>query len=179
MIRNVFSAAVLTLFLLSGSAAPVLAQGGMAQPVANPDRPIQTVSVNPIGVMFGIFSAEYERVFSSNATIGVSGSYWSTGDVNPISYFSLDAKYRRYLSGTALEGFYLGGSAGVSAFTATETVPALTTGVEVGYGWLLGAEPQFTVGLGVGAKRLIPIGANTTDATLTYPTARLSVGYAF
>lgn len=45
--------------------------------------------------------------------------------------------------------------------------------------WLLGASKAFYVGLGLGAKRLFVDEKEVADVSGGYPTARVSVGFAF
>jgi hypothetical protein len=48
------------------------------------------------------------------------------------------------------------------------------------YNWLVGAQKSFYVGLGAGAKRVFISDKDVSDnATVMYPTARISVGWAF
>lgn len=148
----------------------------------------QMVSVNPLGLMFGVASADYERVESASSTIGGDASLYSNGDFN---YFSADAKYRYYLNGTALRGFSMAGSLGlthigVSGYTCDFTCGTTTSsgnavgfGVDLSYQWLLGARSNVGVNLGLGAKKLFVIGTEVAGASLTLPTGRLGIGYGF
>ena len=55
-----------------------------------------------------------------------------------------------------------------------------TVGAMVDYGWLLGGDRRLYVGAGFGAKALFADDERFSDDFLDrYPTARLSVGYAF
>ena len=49
------------------------------------------------------------------------------------------------------------------------------------YQWLMGAKKSFALALGGGAKALIVNEDQVTNSTFTahYPTARVSIGYAF
>jgi hypothetical protein len=108
----------------------------------------------------------------------VSGS-WISFDEGDEKYRSLNAFYRYYPQGAALTGFYFGGRAGgYSVSDSNEDNTVFGFGLEVGYNWLLGANRNFYIGLGIGAIRLV--GADLEDASATIPTLRLlNIGWAF
>jgi hypothetical protein len=149
----------------------------------------QVLSIQPLSLVFGFYSGEYERAASKAVTWGLGANYWSIGDSDDeVSYTSTEFKLRYYPEGQALRGFSFGGSAGLSSVKGasgssgvrkTETVPSL--GVLLEYQWLMGEKKNFSVALGAGAKALF-IGAdeyNSSDFTAKYPTARISVGLAW
>jgi len=144
------------------------------------------ISIQPINAMLTVYAGEAELAMSRSTTIGIGGTYWSPdvidGDFN---YLSGDLKVRYYPEGRALQGFSFGGSVGVTHLSATDNSSAGSAsgpsiGVMLDYNWLLGAEKAFYVGLGLGAKTLFISDKSVADeATLHYPTMRLSVGWAF
>ena len=146
------------------------------------------ISIQPISAMLTVYAGEAELAMSRSATIGVGATYWSPdvidGDFN---YLSGDLKVRYYPEGRAFQGFSFGGSVGVTHLSATDNSSSGTgsaTGPSIGvmldYNWLLGAEKAFYIGLGLGAKTLFISDKSVADqATLHYPTMRLSVGWAF
>lgn len=159
-----------------------------------PVAPKQAISINPLGVVFRVYSGELERSVAPGLTLGAASSYWGAGadfddDASgDVSYLSFDGKLRYYPGGTSLQGFSLGGSLGYTALSGSLTdadgrstgrANSLSAGVALDYNWLLGDSKRFLVGTGIGAKRLFPIGVETDGLSIAYPTARLAVGYAF
>lgn len=151
------------------------------------------VSVNPLAIIFGLYGAEYERGVGRTTSLGVLGSHWSTdrestfGGRN-VSYTSFELKGRIYPNARLFQGFSFAATSGVVLLREDNsymgdndrnTATAISVGFELGYSWLLGDESNFFVGTGIGAKRLGVVGGDVIDASLAYPTVRLSVGYAF
>jgi hypothetical protein len=156
--------------------APLASAAGQSE--ARPN----VFTVQPLNAVFQFYSAEYERAATKAVTWGLGGNY-STGIFDgDLTYASGEFKMRYYPAGTALQGFSVGGAAGytrVSDGTSSAGGPSL--GVLLEYQWLLGERKNFAVALGVGAKALLieseSIGGN--DVTARYPTARISVGWAY
>ncbi len=93
---------------------------------------------------------------------------------------------RFYPEGHPLQGFSFGGQVGYTSISdrgtggsSTSTAHGATIGVALDYNWLLGASKAFYVGLGIGAKKIFANSNDIGNATLAYPTARISIGYAF
>jgi hypothetical protein len=150
--------------------------------------PRNVLSIQPINAVFTDYSAEYERATGNAVTLGVGGTFFNIGDgVDEITYKSADVKLRYYPNGTALMGFSFGGTAGFSSvsgkdFDGTdESASGPSLGVLLEYQWLLGVQRNFSVALGLGAKAVfVKDNAFTSDNFLArYPTARVSVGFAF
>ncbi|HEX2716658.1 MAG TPA: DUF3575 domain-containing protein [Gemmatimonadaceae bacterium] len=155
------------------------------------------LSIQPLAAMFTVYAGELEHRLGTASTIGLGASYWSHGDTNKDGssgkYASGDLKLKYYPQGHALEGFSVGGQVGYTSLTGTETtingsttttqketLSGPTVGISLDYNWLLGATKGFYIGLGAGAKKLfIKDSAILTDVIATYPTARLSIGFAF
>ncbi len=158
------------------------------------------LTLQPVSVILGLYSAEYEHVTSPSTTVGVGGSYFNgfPGDnSNTFKYLSSEAKVRYYPGARPFQGFSFGGTLGFVRVSDTSTrydingLPTGSTsesqsgvkaGFELDYGWLLGAQQKFVVALGAGAKRLFikdfsSNGGN--NVTAAYPTLRISVGFAF
>ena len=149
--------------------------------------PRNVISIQPLSAMLTVYAVEFERAASSSLTWGVGATYWDAGeDGDELSYGSADLKMR-YYPGAALHGFSFGGSLGYASVSATstegidESVSGLSVGVLLEYQWLLGAKRNFSVSLGGGAKALMVRDdeVSSSDFTARYPTARLSIGYAF
>jgi hypothetical protein len=159
-----------------------------AQAATAPKRTV--ISFQPLNAIFSVYSAEIEHAVSSSATIGVGGSYWSyNDDLGDTKYTSGDVKVRFYPEGHPLQGFSFGGQVGYTSVSdntsdsfggsSKSTAHGATIGVALDYNWLLGASKATYVGLGVGAKKIFANSNDIGDATLAYPTARISIGYAF
>lgn len=145
------------------------------------------LSIQPISAMLEVFAGEAEIAMSRSATIGFGGTYWGPYITsNDFTYVSGDVKVRYYPDAKPFEGFSFGASLGIthvsddnqSSGGASATGPAL--GVMLDYNWLLGETKRFSVAMGLGAKTLFISDKTLADnATVRYPTARLSVGWAF
>jgi hypothetical protein len=138
--------------------------------------------------MLTVYAGEGEVAMSRSTTLGVGATYWSPDVIDgEFGYLSGDVKLRYYPEGKAFQGFSFGGSVGVTHLSATDnsnsssdSATGASIGVLLDYGWLLGEQKSFYVGLGLGAKTLFISDQSVADhATLHYPTARLSVGWAF
>jgi hypothetical protein len=160
-----------------------------AAPAQQQVAPRNVISVQPINAVFEVYSVEYEHRLASAATLGVGGTYWNPGDeFDNLTYASGDIKLRYYPSGTALMGFAFGASLGFTKVSSTnnfdgseESTSGPAFGVLLEYQWLLGVKRNFVVALGVGAKALMvkEEDISSGDFTARYPTARVSVGFAF
>ena len=159
-----------------------------AQTATPPKRTV--ISFQPLNAMFSVYTAEIEHAVSTSVTLGVGGSYWSyNDDIGDTKYTSGDVKVRFYPEGHPLQGFSFGGQVGYTSVSdnttdtfggsSKSTSNGPTLGVALDYNWLLGASKATYVGLGVGAKKIFANSDDLGDATLTYPTLRISIGYAF
>jgi uncharacterized protein DUF3575 len=149
------------------------------------------LSIQPLSAVFGVYSAEVEHAVSPTVTLGVGASYWNfDDDFSKTTYTSGDVKLRYYPEAKPFRGFSLGGQVGYTSlsdktdedvFGGSDETKASgpTIGVALDYGWLLGATRSFYVGLGLGAKKIFAKDDDFGDAKFSYPTARISIGYAF
>ena len=150
-------------------------------------RPSNVLSVQPLTAMLTVYAAEYERRTGSALTLGIGGTYWDIGD-DDLRYTSGDLKLRYYPQGTALQGFSFGGSVGYTRISAIdpfdgtdESANGPSFGVLLEYQWLMGASRSFALALGLGAKAVMvdEDEFSSDDFIARYPTARVSVGFAF
>jgi hypothetical protein len=143
-----------------------------------PVRQNQVLSTNPFLLLGEWANLEYERKVSPTTTMGIGGSLVSFDDGDD-RYQSLVGLVRHYPQGAPLTGFYFGGRLGVHAVSSDDDDGhAYGLGVDVGYSWLLGAERNFYIGLGIGATRLF--GGDMPDARVVIPSIRLlNVGFSF
>lgn len=164
--------------------------------VALPSAKNQVISIQPLTSMFTVYTGELERKLSASWTVGVGGTFWSkgvdAGDAGgaDAKYTSGDLKLRYYPGATPFDGFSFGGqvgytrvsgqaSDGASGESAEGSTSGPSVGVALDYNWLLGASRSFYVGMGMGAKALFIDRDAVDGTTVRYPTARVSIGYAF
>jgi hypothetical protein len=134
----------------------------------------QVISANPFGLLFGLFNAEYERRITEGSTAGLGGSFYLGGDED---YFNVDTFWRFYPSGRAFEDWAFGAKVGVTSVPGSGSFFGL--GFDVNRSWILGANDNFYVGVGIGLKRLFGPGAGDLGLQVI-PTIRLvNVGFAF
>lgn len=195
MTRRFYSAALLALFLGSSRLAAQQPSTGFEKPVTpmvrwnEKDVPLREnlLSVNPLGVVFEYFSAEFEHSTTRATSLAVSGSYMSPFD---ITYTSFDVIGRYYPAEQGLRGFAIGPTVGYTQVkdkntfacwdvcTPATTTHATTVGVQIDYSWILGPSQHFGIELGLGAKRLFYSGSSGGGSE-ALPTGRVSVGYSF
>lgn len=150
--------------------------------VAGPQRR-SVFSINPLGIPFEYFSAEFERSVTNLASLGVTGSWLDIGDGE---YTTAEVKLRFYPNEEWPNGFSLGLAGGVTRVSETQfqapdrTETRPTIAVIVDYNWLIGKSERILVGVGVGAKRILGAsGDDYNDVLIAYPTARFQVGLTF
>lgn len=139
------------------------------------------VSFQPINAVLESYQAEYERTLSPTVTAGIGGNLWNPGSSH---YRSGDLKLRYYPNARALQGFSFGVSGGYARIASDDSNDAIVHGATAGvlfeYNWLLGAEQNFHVGMGLGAKTIFGRHDDfISDVNWHYPTARISIGWAF
>jgi len=163
------------------AAPPIIAQP--TAPAATATPVTQIVSISPISLVFGVIGGEYERRISPTGALAGSANYLRQSG---ISYLSAEAKYRYYPQEKALEGFAVGLTTGLTRIATTDSFEdeeasgtAASLGFALDYQWLLGRKKNFAVTLGTGARRLFFLGTEVDGASLTLPTARISIGRGF
>jgi len=171
MMMVVVAAGVMTFVGTEGAEA-------QAEGTKVPVQKTQVLSANPFLLLGEWANLEYERKISTKTTMGVGGSLVTFNDGDE-SYKSLVGLVRYYPQGAPLTGFYFGGRLGVHVVSDDDDEGhAYGLGVDVGYSWLLGAERDFYIGLGIGATRLF--GGDMPDARVVIPSIRLvNVGFSF
>ena len=193
MLRSIRSLATIAAIVVAPAALRAqvtAAPSGVALPVAKK----QVISIQPLTAMFTLYSAEYERALSHSVTLGVAGTFLGVDEDDAdasLSYTSTDVKLRYYPGASPFQGFAFGVQGGYTRVAGRATNDATgesldasvggpSFGVALDYNWLLGASRTFYVGLGAGAKAaFIDDDKLDGDVTARYPTARISIGYAF
>jgi hypothetical protein len=160
-----------------------------------------TVSINPIALPFGWFSAEFEQAVGPGVTFGVGASYLASAfDENDDSRDAwVQGKLKYYPGEIALRGFSVGLTAGyhsarrndyyysccdvngnpLSESRVDQSEGAPTIGVVLDYNWLIGRSKRFLVGTGIGARRVLTNVDYDSPLAQVYPDGRLQLGFAF
>lgn len=151
----------------------------------------QVISGNPFGILYGMFTAEFERRINNSLTLAASGTYWEKlkkGD--DFRYNSVNLAMRFYPMENSLQGFAISPMIGIINFNekprpcgGTTSVSCdlkrttnATIGVQADYTWLMGPSRRFALGTGFGGRRVLgSTGGNTT----LVPSMRFNIGYAF
>lgn len=165
--------------LLAAAAGDLAAQARPSGSLRPSLPPIQVVSLNPIGLAAGLYSAEYEVAVARQLTVAGAASYVDFGNDD---ITTVDGRVRIYAN-EALDGFAFGLSAGLGRSRREDAPGSGSWGVVIGsmldYQWLLGPQRNFAVATGVGFKRFVTAEAQRENGANAWPTGRLSVGFAF
>lgn len=116
-----------------------------------------TITINPLGFSYGVFSVEYETEMGRGpTTLGVPVMYWSAeGTDYELTAMGLGAGVRYYFDGRAHDGFYVGGYGSWARLNGSSDGTDFTgnafglSGV-AGYKFLVGDGFVIDVGAGVG-----------------------------
>ena len=192
--KNIFLALGLAVLSIAGSTSEAAAQWTVppaARQTQIADRGKENVIfINPFGIVFGVFTAEYERKLNSSLSLAVAGTFWDKPTGIDSRYHGATAALRFYPMERVMNGFSISPLLGFVSFDE-EPKPCTvdqnnscnrkrTTngiyGVQVDYGWLLGPNQRFAVGTGLGVRRII---GSTGGDTRVIPSARFQIGYAF
>ena len=135
------------------------------------------VSTNPLGLAQRVINVSYERVLSPKLSI-VLDPRFMFGEATGVGFIG---EIRSYFSGTAPEGFFIGGS-GILASVSAGAVSgrAYGFGGDIGYKWI--SQNGFAIEAGLGLKFL-----SATASYLWYyatesgivATYLFGLGYAF
>ena len=139
----------------------------------------QTVTVNPFGLLFGVFNGVYEKSLGNQNSFLVSGSFLSwelLGD--KITGMGAGCGYRAYFGEEDFHGFFGQGTVGVSYVTAPEvSSTAFDVGALVGFKWLY--DHGFTVEAGAGAAMVFGELEGYDNFGGFAPALHLSLGYTW
>ena len=170
---------------LAAASLALAAAPAAAQQRPTPQLPfLQTISINPLAIPLGVFSAEYEVALPvSGLTAAVGGSYL-TFDRN---HRWIEGRLSYYPNEVALRGFALGLTLGAHRAerekgdrpTMRPSDGAATLGIMASYNHLIGREQRLVLGGGVGVKRVLQNAGGDSPLAQVYPDGRLLVGFAF
>ncbi len=184
------AAPLLALAALLG-AAPAAAQAPVLSPAPAPAQLpwLQTVSINPVGIIGGIFSAEYEVALPAPGfTVAAGGSIVSDAFLVDRNQRWISARVMYYPNEVSLRGFAIGVSLGAhGASRGGDDDPARVrrrdTGATLGlmgtYNYLVGRQQRLLFGGGVGLKRVLKDVKGDSPLNQVYPDGLLLIGFAF
>jgi hypothetical protein len=185
-------AAALAGALVTGAlaAAPAAAQQTLPPAPAPAQLPwLQTVSINPVGIVGGIFSAEYEVALPAPGfTVAAGGSIISDAFLVDRNQRWVSGRVMYYPQEVSLRGLAVGVSLGVhGASRGGDDDPArvrrrdtgATLGLVGSYNWLVGRQQRLLFGAGAGLKRVLKNVGDDSPLQQIYPDGRLLLGFAF
>ncbi len=148
------------------------------------------ITTNPIGLAFGNFNANYEKVLNSSSSLVFRGSYMYSLFGTEVSLGGLGFGYRYYFTHAKKEvpgGFYVNPLAtyavgSVKGDDNSRTgISTFALGAEIGYQWVW--QSGFALNLGLGPMYTFVSGfnnnQNTNLANGFVPGMTLAIGYAF
>ena len=151
---------------LALAAEPLAAQEGRPR-----DEPRNAIGVQPIGLLYNVFTLDYERLVGNGMSLGVGGSWYARGRVSPFwdenfqtgaRAVGVDAKWRYYLADTAFSGVALvlqAGSYGRREYARDDDRLAWRHSPTVGVGFEYTSRSRgqgaTAVTFGLGAKRTL------------------------
>jgi len=175
-------------------AASAAAQTFPPAPVQPPAPPpaqlpwLQTISINPLGIIGGIFSAEYEVALPEPGfSVAAGGSVVSDALVYNRNQRWISGRVMYYPQEVSLRGLAVGLTLGVHSAArrggdATD-VRGRDTGATLGlmgtYNWLIGRQQRLVIGTGAGLKRVLKDVRADSPLEQVYPDGRVLIGFAF
>jgi len=177
-------------FAVTGNAAPAKLSN-QSQTTLH-DRGMN-VRVNPLGLLVGTLSGDFDIKVSDRITIGPSLSYFSASMLfTKLTGFGIGARANIYLTGDAMtSSWILGPGIGFSAFSVDTgfekgSSSGLYLGTVVGYQWVFGN--GLNINLGAGANYYTQgstvVADNGTQIDVPFfhgiaPSGEVTIGYAF
>lgn len=170
-------------------AAP--AARGQVQPVPAPPPAqlpwIQAVSVNPVGIPFGVFSAEYEvALAATGVTAGVGGTVTANSFAFDRDDRWISGRVMYYPGEVALRGFAVGVTLGAHRAEREEDETdqrardaGATLGILGTYNYLVGRQQRLVLGAGLGFRRVLKTVRDDSPLRQAYPDGRVVLGFAF
>lgn len=182
---------VLTLALVPAEAAT---KKKVVKKKAAPTR-TKAVTVNPLGLMFGLGNAVYEQAVGDKNSFTAGLSFASYGsDINRLSLFGVTGSYRWWFDDAqkVMRGWYAGPELSINTVNwsfkllGTESNANATFfggGAQGGYQWIFNSAFTLNLGLSVGyaagSFSTNVVGAPTPGFGGSYVGGNLGLGYAF
>lgn len=93
------------------------------------------VKANPLGLVFGVVSVDYERALNDTQSISANANYL---DIAGTEAYGVGTEYRFYFSNEILKGWHLGPTAGYYSFKEDHKPRGhiYAIGAEGGYQWV-------------------------------------------
>lgn len=192
--------AIVALFLThvalgASKAAPAGAPPTVAVATELPARTMN-VRINPLGILVGSLSGDFDFRINEKFTLGPSISYMKASNIlTDLSGFGIGLRGNWYLTGDALtDSWYVGPMAGYaslsvsSPFLGTESTSrgAFYVGTLVGYQWVWKSGINLNLGLGAnfysGGDSVVASNGVSLDVPYFHgivPNGELTLGYAF
>lgn len=140
------------------------------------------ITINPIGFAAGLIGGEYEQATGKDMSVAVQGLYYGT-TVNGVRVTMLGggAGLRKYMSGRALHGFYVGADGTMARLSVTDGVQSgqiTMFGVNgtAGFKWISGNGFVFDLGATVGTVLSVSGSASTGESFSGSGVSQLGTG---
>jgi len=143
----------------------------------SPRWPKNTVTINPVMMLYGAFNFEYERAISERVSIVAGPTYWNGKFLDSrLEIWVVDLGARIFATGQAPEGLFV--SPRLSVFHGrvdgeSTDAPSFAGSILFGYSWLIGR--AFDLSLGVGGMFALLDEGEVRGA----PIFRTALGVAF
>ncbi len=141
------------------------------------------IKVNPIGMVFGVFNATYEKPLNEKSSISLGASFFNWSSIN-VSGLGVSSEYRFYFSNNseAPHGMFAAPVLEINSMSydgyngEKESLLAFGGGVKAGHQWLWDSGITLDLYFGYG---YMSAKFEHYDATGGYPMLGLAIGYAF
>lgn len=145
----------------------------------------QTVKLNPLGVVFGLYNASYESALSDKGSYQVGANFYSYKLFEQkTTGFGVEGGYRHYFR-EVLKGPYVFPRVGFAQNSTkvngeSASFSQANIGATIGWQWLFGSGFVFDLGVGYGYNFVIvKADSITNDYNRGLPRFGFSLGYAF
>jgi hypothetical protein len=138
------------------------------------------ITINPLSMLFGILSMEYEHAFGDRVSLAIGPDLLLIN--TNVNAYGLSAALRLFITGQAPEGLWIGPNMAIAyATSGGATGVGYDIGAQFGYTWIWGG---FALSVGGGVRYQ---DVEVTDGSgyvvagdkRVLPSLRLALGYAF